>query len=135
MWESLLVKAKEVMERAHAPYSKFHVGACLVTESGALYAGCNVENASYSLTIDAEANAIAQMVAAGETSIQAILVVCYGDVPCSPCGACRQRIREFAEPDVPVHMCCVMGNGEVRHEMQTIGYLVPNHFGSEYLDE
>ena len=133
MWESLLVKAKEVMERAHAPYSKFHVGACLVTESGALYAGCNVENASYSLTIDAEANAIAQMVAAGETSIQAILVVCYGDVPCSPCGACRQAIVEYeVKQDSPIEIYLMGERGKVA-KSHSLANLLPLVFDNSVL--
>ena len=135
MWEIMLKKARETMGKAHAPYSKFHVGACLQSISGEMYVGCNVENASYSMTIDAEASAIAQMVSSGEKTIQSILIVCYGDTPCAPCGACRQRIAEFSKPDTPVHMCCVTTEGEIKHVEVTIGSLMPHAFAASFLEE
>jgi len=135
MWDEMLERARSAMDRAYAPYSKFHVGACVQARDGELYSGCNVENASYSMTIDAEANAIAQMVHAGGRRISAVLVICYGDRPCSPCGACQQRIREFAAEDTPICMCCVMKSGQVKREILTLSELMPMGFGPEFLDE
>ncbi len=99
----LLSAARAALERAYAPYSKFHVGAALLTESGAIYAGCNVENASYGLTICAERAAICAAVAAEGPGmrLRALAVLNSKEMPCSPCGACRQVIFEFG-PDAIV---------------------------------
>jgi cytidine deaminase len=88
---------------AHCPYSNYPVGAAVRTSSGAIFAGCNVENAAYPNGTCAEAGAIAAMVAAGERSIVEVVTVTGGQDPGTPCGGCRQRIREFAEPDTLVH--------------------------------
>ena len=99
---TLLGAAREVMQRAYAPYSKFLVGAAVLTESGNIHTGCNVENASYGLTICAERNAVFTAVAAeGTLNIRAIAVTNAAGVACSPCGACRQVIFEFG-PDALV---------------------------------
>jgi cytidine deaminase len=97
--ERLLVDAHAMLARAYAPYSKFHVGCAVLTESGATYTGCNVENASYGLTICAERAAICAAVAAegAATRIRALAVLNGNDAPCSPCGACRQVIFEFGQ--------------------------------------
>lgn len=99
----LLAAARAMLDRAYAPYSKFHVGAALLAESGAIYTGCNVENASYGLTICAERAAICAAVAAEGPSmrLRALAVLNGNDAPCSPCGACRQVIFEFG-PDALV---------------------------------
>lgn len=94
-YEVLLKKAQEVSENAHAKYSDFKVGACVLAQSGKTYVGCNVENASYGLTICAERSAIANAVANGEKSIRAIAVYSPNMQNCLPCGACRQVIFEF----------------------------------------
>lgn len=94
-YNDLLEKAKEVSKKAYAPYSKFYVGACVLAASGNTYVGCNVENASYGLAICAERNAIANAIASGETSIQAIAIYSPNMENCPPCGACRQVIFEF----------------------------------------
>jgi len=93
----LLERAKEMVNQAHAPYSKFHVGAAVLTEAGKVYTGCNVENASYGLTNCAERTAIFSAVAAEGSSmrLRAIAVWTDPEGPCSPCGACRQVIFEF----------------------------------------
>jgi cytidine deaminase len=95
--ERLLREARAALSRAYAPYSKFHVGAAVLTEAGNIYSGCNVENASYGLTICAERTAICRAVAAEgpEMKIRAIAVLNGNDAPCSPCGACRQFLFEF----------------------------------------
>lgn len=95
--EDLLVAAKKARDAAYAPYSGFHVGAAVRGRSGLIYSGCNVENAAFPVGVCAEAAAIAAMVAAGEQKICDILVIGEGDVAVTPCGACRQRIAEFAD--------------------------------------
>ena len=96
-WEPLIEAAWQVRERAHAPYSKFHVGAALLVE-GEVFTGCNVENLSFGLTICAERVAVGTAVAAGLTRIEAVAVVADTTVPVSPCGACRQVLAEFGDP-------------------------------------
>jgi cytidine deaminase len=96
-WQPLLEAARAAMKNAHAPYSNFKVGAALRTSTGEIFAGCNVENASYGMTNCAERTAIFSAVAKlGPTmEITAIAVTCAQNVPCAPCGACRQVIYEF----------------------------------------
>ena len=95
--------AKAARKRAHAPYSNFRVGAALRSESGAVYAGCNVENASYPEGWCAETSAIAQMIAAGDKRIEEVMVIAAGPRICTPCGGCRQRLAEFAGPETLIH--------------------------------
>ncbi len=129
MADELLQAACAARERAHAPYSKFKVGAAVRGESGRIYGGCNIENAAYPEGICAETAAIAAMVGAGETKIIEVLVVGVSDEPITPCGGCRQRIREFAGPDIPVHMATPDG---VQLTM-TLAELLPQSFGPENL--
>lgn len=96
-WEPLIEAAWQVRDRAHAPYSKFHVGAAL-TADGKLFSGCNVENLSYGLTICAERVAVGSAIAAGLSKLDAVAVVADTAVPISPCGACRQVLAEFGDP-------------------------------------
>ena len=97
----LKAKAKEAASRAYAPYSAFKVGSALLTKSGNIYTGCNVENASYGLTVCAERNAIANAInAEGKIEIEKIVVYTPTPSPTPPCGACRQVIHEFGNPDV-----------------------------------
>ena len=111
------------------PYSRFRVGAALRAEDGRVFAGCNVENAAYPVGSCAEAGAIAAMILAGATRIAEALVIGDGEGLCTPCGGCRQRLREFAGPDVPVH---VAGEQGLRRSF-TIGELLPASFGPENL--
>lgn len=126
---ALFEAALAARRQAYAPYSRFAVGAALRDERGAIHAGCNVENAAYPVGTCAEAGAIAAMIAAGGRRIAAILVCADGAVPVTPCGACRQRIREFAGPDVPVHAA---GPGGVLAS-HTLEALLPASFGPETL--
>ena len=94
-YEELIEKAKEASKNAYAPYSDFRVGACVLTESGNIYQGCNFENASYGLSICAERNAIGSAIASGDKKIKAIAIYSPNMYNCTPCGACRQVINEF----------------------------------------
>jgi len=129
MVDDLLQVARTAREKAHAPYSKFLVGAAVRAESGQVYGGCNVENAVYPEGICAEASAIAAMVLAGESKIVEVLVVGVSDEPVTPCGGCRQKIREFASPDVSVHIASPEG---VKLTM-TLDTLLPQSFGPDNL--
>lgn len=125
MSADLYSAAKKAMANCHAPYSNFPVGAALRTPSGAIYAGCNVENASFPEGWCAETSAIAQMISAGEKEIAEILVVAEKKTKATPCGGCRQRIAEFADANTKVHLCDQ--NGIV--ETITLEQLLP--FGFE----
>ncbi|NBC23486.1 MAG: cytidine deaminase [Gammaproteobacteria bacterium] len=100
----LMEQALAVRDRAHAPYSAYRVGAAVMDEDGRIHVGCNVENAAYPEGLCAEAGAIAAMVAAGGRRIRAIAVAGGHDTPgaCTPCGGCRQRIREFADAETRI---------------------------------
>ena len=100
--KTLFEAAEAVRARAYAPYSNFHVGAAILADDGKIYAGCNVENAAYPVGNCAEPSAIAAMLAGGGKRIRRIYVTGPGTTPVTPCGGCRQRIREFADLDVEV---------------------------------
>lgn len=121
--DDLVRAAHEVRERAHAPYSGFPVGAALAAADGRAFAGCNLENASYGLTVCAERNALAAAVAAGADSFTAIAVVSEGGVP--PCGACRQVLAELASPELVILQVDAV-TGAVRET--TLGALFPDPF-------
>jgi cytidine deaminase len=127
--EPMLELARRALGNAHAPYSRFRVGACLRASSGQLHAGCNVENASYPVGQCAEATAIGAMVAAGDRRILEVVVLTEGPEPCPPCGRCRQQLAEFAGPDARIHLC---GPEGVRVST-TLGALLPLAFGPESL--
>jgi cytidine deaminase len=129
--EEMIRRAREAQARAYAPYSNFHVGACVRTADGALYAGCNVENAAYPEGWCAETSAIAAMVMAGGKRIAEVVVIGEGDGLCTPCGGCRQRLNEFATPDTPVHVC----GAEGLRKTVTLGELLPYSFGPDNLEE
>lgn len=120
----ILSRLAIIRDRAHAPYSKFHVAAAVVSDDGQVHFGCNVENASYPVGTCAEAGAISAMIAAGRTRIREVFLLGPEATPITPCGACRQRIAEFAAPDVPVHLCNDTG---IRRSL-TIGELLPHGF-------
>lgn len=126
---SLKEAATAVRENAHAPYSRFKVGAAVRGASGAIYAGCNVENAAYPEGTCAEAGAIAAMVAAGETRLTEAFVIAGSAEPVAPCGGCRQKLAEFADGDVVVTMATTQG-GE---RTATIAGLLPGAFAKSQL--
>ncbi|MDQ3921594.1 MAG: cytidine deaminase [Actinomycetota bacterium] len=121
--------ARAASEKAYAPYSNFRVGAAVLTEGGAVYAGCNVENASYGLATCAERNAIAAMTLADpyDRKVRLIAIVSPNAAPCFPCGACRQVLHEFGCEDVVVFEAT---GGSRRYALNT---LLPHAFGPEYL--
>lgn len=128
-WEELFEAAKAARERAHAPYSRFRVGAAVFYDDGAVIVGCNVENSSYGLSICAERNALARGVAEGRGKPLAIAVVADTKVPCPPCGSCRQVMAEFAGPDLPVRSRNLQGQEDVRQ----LGELLPHAFDRSFL--
>ena len=121
----LFAAAKAAQAKAHAPYSKYRVGAALRTPDGSIYAGGNVENASYPEGWCAETSAIAAMAAAGGRRIAEICVIGDGEALCTPCGGCRQRIREFADDATIVH---IAGPDGVRATFR-LAALLPESFG------
>lgn len=131
--DALFEAAADVRVRAHAPYSRFFVGAALLDEEGRIHVGCNVENAAYPQGTCAEAGAISAMVAAGGRRILAIAIVggpAEGDeLQCPPCGGCRQRIREFAAETASIHL----RDGEGQVTSVPLGELLPLSFGPDHL--
>lgn len=124
----LIAKAKDASKTAYCPYSKFHVGAAVLTDTGDVFSGCNVENASYGLTICAERNAIFQMVANSQRKMEAIVIYTPTQQPAAPCGACRQVINEFG-PDAHVLSVC---DGPERI-VTRLTNLLPGAFGPQNL--
>ena len=127
---SLLATATAVRENAYVPYSRFKVGAAIRAASGAVYAGCNVENVAYPEGTCAEAGAIAAMVAAGETKIIEALVIADSPAPVPPCGGCRQKLAEFADKSVKITLCTTDGTSQTL----TVGDLLPGQFDASHMD-
>jgi|TARA_B100001750_G_C14946181_1_gene321230 cytidine deaminase len=125
----LFEAAKIVRAKAHVPYSKFKVGAAILTEDNSIVVGCNVENAAYPQSQCAEATAIGNLISQGFSKIKEVVVIGSGNLLCSPCGGCRQRLREFASLDVHIHMC----NSEGHLKTSTLKELLPDSFGPENL--
>ena len=125
----LVDTARRARSRAHAPYSRFKVGAALLDEQGRIHAGCNIENAAYPQGLCAEAVALAHLVLAGGTRVLAAAVVGDSPLGVTPCGGCRQKLREFAGDDAPVIVA------DLQHERAryTLGQLLPASFGPEHL--
>jgi len=127
---SLKQSATAVRENAHAPYSRFKVGAAIRAASGTVYVGCNVENVAYPEGTCAEAGAIAAMVAAGETTLVEVYVVANSPAPVPPCGGCRQKLAEFGAGDVAV----TMGTTDGAEQATTIADLLPGAFNAAHMD-
>jgi cytidine deaminase len=123
--------ARDVAKNAYAPYSKFHVGAAVSCEDGDIITGCNVENASYGLTVCAERNAIATAVAQGKRNLTGVVVYTPLDKILAPCGACRQVIAEFMAPDAKV----TLTNARGEFESWTVEQLLPAAFTPAALNE
>lgn len=129
MTETLRDAATRIREHAYAPYSGFRVGAALRTETGAVFAGVNVENVAYPEGTCAEAGAIAAMCAAGERRIAEIFVIADSAEPVAPCGGCRQKIAEFAGPAAVITMATLAGEAR----SATLAELLPGAFGAHHL--
>ena len=125
----LLSAARAARVHAHAPYSHFAVGAALLDEQGRVHAGANIENAAYPQGLCAEAVALSHLVMAGGQRITAAVVVGEGLRPVTPCGGCRQKLREFAGDDLPI----VVADGTSVRSRHTLGELLPHSFGPEHL--
>ncbi len=131
MFQDLLIDtALAARSAAYAPYSRFAVGAALRTAEGAIHAGCNVENAAYPEGTCAEAGAIAAMALAGGRRIAEIVVAGGGAAPCTPCGGCRQELREFGTAETLVHIVDATGATLLR---TSLADLLPHSFGPENL--
>ena len=127
-YKKLISKAKKARKKAYTPYSKFKVGAAVLSVDGKIFTGCNIENASFGLAVCAERVAIFKAISEGTTKFEAIAVIGDTDKPCSPCGACRQVISEFGE-DIPLIMANL--NGAVK--IKKIKELLPEAFGKNDL--
>lgn len=131
-WDALRAAAESARAHAHAPYSRFTVGAALLAEDGRVFVGANVENASYGLTICAERHAVGAAIAAGARRFRAIAITARGPVPAPPCGACRQVLAEFP-PEFEVRSYAADGSGaELRETTRT---LLPAAFDPSWLKE
>jgi len=131
--QAMLLAARSAHEKAYAPYSNYPVGAAVLDDQGRIHAGCNVENAAYPQGLCAEAAALAAMVLAGSTRAQAVLVVGGGDAATgwiTPCGGCRQKLREFGAPDLPIFSANPKAIGPVH----TLAQLLPESFGPDHLN-
>ncbi|MEZ0248441.1 MAG: cytidine deaminase [Thermoproteus sp.] len=117
--EGLVERAREALKNAYAPYSKFRVGAAVLTKSGKIYTGANVENASYGLTVCAERVAVFKAVSEGDKDIEAVAVVVESEEPVAPCGACRQVIAEF-NPNALVIMATADGKKVVTANLKDL---------------
>lgn len=124
-WDDLTKQALAVQSRAHAPYSRYPVGAALLVRSGRVFVGCNVENASYGLSICSERSVIVQMVAAGERDPVALAVVTRGPMIGTPCGTCRQTLAEFAL-DLPIYL--FVNGGVTPPRITSLEALLPDAF-------
>lgn len=123
-YQELMDKAREVSKHSYSPYSKFAVGACLLTENNKVYSGCNFENSSFGLTICAERNAVGSAIANGERKIKAIAIYSPNQKHCYPCGACRQVLNEF-KTEVDLDVITESDNGL---EISKLSTLLPEGF-------
>ena len=126
---ALIAAARAIRDRAYAPYSNHPVGAAIQDEHGVIHVGCNVENAAYPQGVCAEASAISAMIASGARRIAAIAIAGPGPALCTPCGGCRQKIREFAAADTAILIC----DGSGLRARYTLDQLLPESFGPDNL--
>lgn len=127
-WDALFSAALAARRHAHAPYSRFQVGAAVLAD-GRVFAGCNVENSSYGASLCAERNAIALAVASGARRIDAVAIVADTSIPVPPCGMCRQVMSEFGAASLPVRARTLKG----RESRRTLGRLLPDAFTQRFL--
>ena len=130
MCDKLIKAAIAAMEKAYAPYSGFDVGAAILDEKGNIHSGANIENAAYPQGCCAEASAISALVMAGGRQIRKIAVAGRGELLCTPCGGCRQKIREFGAADTQIVICDEAGS----RQTFTLDRLLPHSFGPDNLN-
>ncbi len=123
-WEPLLAAAAEARRHSHSPYSRFAVGAAVETESGAIFAGANVENRSFGVTLCAERSAFAAAVSAGHRRFRSVAIVTDTAPPSAPCGVCRETMSEFCAPEMPI----LLANPQGERRMTSLGALFPEPF-------
>lgn len=128
--DALLNAARAAQKMAYAPYSQFLVGAAVLDDQGRIHSGCNVENAAYPEGVCAEASALSAMVLAGSTQARAVLVVGTGGAWITPCGGCRQKLREFCAADTPIFTANETDLGP----SYTLAQLLPASFGPDHLN-
>lgn len=128
--EQMLQTARAAQQNAYAPYSRYRVGVAVLDAQGQIHPGCNVENAAYPQGTCAEAGALSAMVLAGSTRARAVLVVGSGGKWVTPCGGCRQRLREFCAPDTPI----LTASDSALGPSYTLAQLLPESFGPDHLD-
>lgn len=129
--QSMYQQAKASSEKAYVPYSHFQVGCCIRGQNNQLFSGCNIENVAYGLTLCAEASAIACMVSSGVKDIAEVVVMANSDIAVAPCGACRQRLVEFAAPTTLIHL----GNKEKIYKTMTLEQLLPESFSINHMKQ
>ena len=129
MSETLITAAISAMDKAYAPYSGFSVGAAILDEHGAVHTGANIENAAYPQGCCAEASAISALIMSGGQRIQKIAVAGRGEILCTPCGGCRQKIREFGTAETQILICDETG----LRQSFTLDELLPHSFGPDNL--
>jgi cytidine deaminase len=129
-WNELLAAARRARDHAYAPYSRYRVGAALLDDQGLVHAGCNVENAAYPEGVCAEAGALSNMVLNGGSRILAAVVVGEGAEAITPCGGCRQKLREFGDAALVIRSADAQGQWRGKH---TLGQLLPSSFGPAHL--
>jgi cytidine deaminase len=127
--QALLTAARAARDQSYAPYSKFFVGAAVLDEHGNIHAGCNVENAAYPQGVCAEAGALSALVLAGARKARAVVVVGNAGAWTTPCGGCRQKLREFGQPDTTI----LVANPDAVGPTYTLAQLLPESFGPEHL--
>ncbi len=130
MDDAMIEAALAARRQAYARYSNFPVGAAIRCERGMIHAGCNVENAAYPQGVCAEAGAISSLILAGSRRIEAVVVAGGGPAPCTPCGGCRQKLREFAGPGVGISMVDPAGRVVL---VRSLAELLPDAFGPDHL--
>lgn len=127
-YKKLIKEAEKARKRAYTPYSKFKVGAAILTSNGKIFTGCNIENASFGLTVCAERVAILKAISEDSTEFEAIAIIGDTEQPCSPCGACRQVVSEFGE-----NIKIIMSNLKGDIKIKKIGELLPEAFSKNDL--
>jgi len=127
-YDRLIEEARKAREKAYTPYSKFKVGAAVLTSDGKIFSGCNIENASFSLTMCAERVAVFKAISEGANKLKAVAIIADTSRPCTPCGACRQVISEFGK-----NIVLIMANLRGDIEIKKINKLLPNAFNRDEL--